>query len=348
MASSLPVFIFLLSLPHGLTFNCTNSGVCIEKMKQHRTEYLKNEILDQLNMKEAPKGLKPMDPEMKSVYLEMYRDLLEKDEQDMGVEMSFYTAKDPSYGENPSQLVAKFDVTNDLERSDILQATLTVSIEIPAKDSGMLQDVQVQVYEKNEDGSMGEMVTSGIFATKGSERISIQLPIDTVKSWFTISPIQGIFVKAMLDGRNVALHPQQTTADVDNMRLQLSTRPKGSRKRRSHAKPVCNAEAQSKGCCLYDLEIEFEKIGWDWIVAPPRYNAYMCRGDCHYNAHHFNLAETGHSKIMRAAHKVSNPEIGYCCHPTEYDYIKLIYVNRDGRVSIANVNGMIAKKCGCS
>lgn len=64
-----------------------------------------------------------MDPEMKSVYLEMYRDLLEKDEQDMGVEMSFYTAKDPSYGENPSQLVAKFDVTNDLERSDILQVS---------------------------------------------------------------------------------------------------------------------------------------------------------------------------------------------------------------------------------
>lgn len=45
MASSLPVFIFLLSLPHGLTFNCTNSGVCIEKMKQHRTEYLKVSII---------------------------------------------------------------------------------------------------------------------------------------------------------------------------------------------------------------------------------------------------------------------------------------------------------------
>lgn len=30
---------------------------------------------------------------------------------------------------------------------------------------------------------MGEMVTSGIFATKGSERISIQLPIDTVKRY---------------------------------------------------------------------------------------------------------------------------------------------------------------------
>lgn len=35
-------------------------------------------------------------------------------------------------------------------------------------------------------------------------------------------------------------------------------------------------------CCLYDLMIDFEKVGWDFVIAPKRYNAFLCNGICTY------------------------------------------------------------------
>lgn len=34
-------------------------------------------------------------------------------------------------------------------------------------------------------------------------------------------------------------------------------------------------------CCREKLYISFEEIGWnDWIIHPPGYDAYFCRGTC--------------------------------------------------------------------
>lgn len=53
-----------------------------------------------------------------------------------------------------------------------------------------------------------------------------------------------------------------------------------SRLRRSTLPNVCRPGSNKTKCCLYNLMIDFEKVGWDFVIAPKRYNAYICNGEC--------------------------------------------------------------------
>uniref|UniRef100_A0A8R1IQ16 TGF_BETA_2 domain-containing protein n=1 Tax=Caenorhabditis japonica TaxID=281687 RepID=A0A8R1IQ16_CAEJA len=100
--------------------------------------------------------------------------------------------------------------------------------------------------------------------------------------------------------------------------------------------------------------VDFEKIEWSWIISPKRFNAYLCRGQCSTNAHHPVLTDTGHTKILKVSHRMGSENkhyfenVGTCCHPIHYDYVQLIYINREGSVAVAKVNGMMATRCGCT
>lgn len=43
---------------------------------------------------------------------------------------------------------------------------------------------------------------------------------------------------------------------------------------------ICQTGTNETKCCLYDLMIDFEKVGWEFVIAPKRYNAYICSGEC--------------------------------------------------------------------
>uniref|UniRef100_A0A8R1HVA6 TGF_BETA_2 domain-containing protein n=1 Tax=Caenorhabditis japonica TaxID=281687 RepID=A0A8R1HVA6_CAEJA len=296
-------------------------------------------------MSTPPDNSKLPSPQLRAEYIQMFENLNLHSERKES-QVIFIPARDPLGGEDPSQLVATFDVSDNLALNELLNATLVFQANVPGNE---IQDVHVQVYEKNEDRSLGELVTTQVFSMAGKQRISIRLPTDAVTKWYTTSPISGIFVSAMVNGYNVAVHPQQTSDDFENMILQLSIVRAGRPRR--NAVPVCTKENPSTGCCLYDLMIDFEKIGWGWIIAPTSYNAYMCRGSCQFNEHHF---VSGHTKIMRVAHRMGQEvkelvgNAGFCCHPSEYDFMQLVYVNKEGVVTTARVNGMVARRCACS
>ena len=65
------------------------------------------------------------------------------------------------------------------------------------------------------------------------------------------------------------------------MFLELELYDYGGRQRRSNPH-VCRQGANNNqsSCCLYDLVIDFEKVGWEFVIAPKRYNAYICNGEC--------------------------------------------------------------------
>ncbi|CAG9832124.1 unnamed protein product [Diabrotica balteata] len=44
----------------------------------------------------------------------------------------------------------------------------------------------------------------------------------------------------------------------------------------------CDDESNETICCRYPLMVDFEAIGLDFIIAPKRYDAYMCSGECPY------------------------------------------------------------------
>ncbi|EFP04382.1 hypothetical protein GCK72_011869 [Caenorhabditis remanei] len=359
---SLPVLILGLSTlwsgTHSAT--CAKDGACDATLQAWQTEHIMLTILDQLPDvgMGATSPDQIMDPELKKFYQEIQADISEKYSRDKNAEFLFLDAEDPSAGEDRSQFVAAFNMSADLKGMVVVEALLHVATSLPSFEQHSVHEVNVQVFEKKTDMSLGELVTTATFLIKGSQRISIQLPVDAVKRWFTDGKIGGLFVSAMVKDHNIVVHPQQAISKADTMILQVVSRDprygisKPSRTRRS-ATPVCTENNPSKGCCLYDMQISFEKVGWGWVVAPHRYDAFVCKGNCKLNSHHY-LNDYGHSKIMRSyslkflQHDEELNKLGFCCHPTEYDYIKLIYVNRDGKVTLANVNGMVARRCGCA
>ncbi|CAB3402229.1 unnamed protein product [Caenorhabditis bovis] len=350
------ILLFFILLRHyNITeaLNCSRSSMCIKELEMLRIEEIKRNILAELGMTHPPTIEKSKMPSPK--LREQFRKLTETESKDdeSDKETLLIPSSDPSGGEDRSSLVAEFDVKEKLYKQSILEAKLSFYLRFH-RNLSRTEHVQVQIYEKDTDGQLAGSVITAEVAVRGSQRVTLNLPIDYVERWYTSDPIQGLFVAAVFRGRNIAVHPQQTQEEDESMILQLTVSRK-SRKRRTTT-PVCTLDSPISGCCLYNLMIDFEKIGWDWIIAPTKYNAYMCRGDCKYNAHHFSISDTGHSKIMKAAMRMSDntrrmlDTVGVCCHPTDYryEYIRLIYVNRDGRVSVANVNGMIAKRCACS
>ncbi|CAG2069157.1 unnamed protein product, partial [Timema podura] len=44
----------------------------------------------------------------------------------------------------------------------------------------------------------------------------------------------------------------------------------------------CDGTKDEKRCCRYPLTFDFEKFGWDWIIAPKKYEAHGCFGECPY------------------------------------------------------------------
>lgn len=62
-----------------------------------------------------------------------------------------------------------------------------------------------------------------------------------------------------------------------------------------------NCSAGMTSCCRDKLFISFADIGWDdWILHPPGYEAYFCRGSC-ASAASITLSSSLHSTVMRVS-----------------------------------------------
>ena len=67
--------------------------------------------------------------------------------------------------------------------------------------------------------------------------------------------------------------------------------------------------------------MDFEAFGWDWIIAPKRYKANYCSGECEF----LFLQKYPHTHLVHQA----NPKgsAGPCCTPTKMSPINMLYFN---------------------
>uniref|UniRef100_A0A4W5NH98 Growth/differentiation factor 8 n=1 Tax=Hucho hucho TaxID=62062 RepID=A0A4W5NH98_9TELE len=73
----------------------------------------------------------------------------------------------------------------------------------------------------------------------------------------------------------------------------------------------CDEESSETRCCRYPLTVDFEAFGWDWIIAPKRYKANYCSGDCEY----MHLQKYPHTHLVNKAN--ARGTTGLCCTPTK-------------------------------
>ncbi|KAM7335164.1 hypothetical protein ACRRTK_005641 [Alexandromys fortis] len=106
--------------------------------------------------------------------------------------------------------------------------------------------------------------------------------------------------------------------------------------------------AKGNYCKKTSLYIDFKEIGWDsWIIAPPGYEAYECRGVCNYPlAEH--LTPTKHAIIQALVHlKNSQKASKACCVPTKLDPISILYLDKGVVTYKFKYEGMAVSECGC-
>ncbi|CAD7677521.1 unnamed protein product [Nyctereutes procyonoides] len=106
--------------------------------------------------------------------------------------------------------------------------------------------------------------------------------------------------------------------------------------------------AKGNYCKRTPLYIDFKEIGWDsWIIAPPGYEAYECRGVCNYPlAEH--LTPTKHAIIQALVHLKNPPKASKaCCVPTKLEPISILYLDKGVVTYKFKYEGMAVSECGC-
>ncbi|UXI16682.1 uncharacterized protein NH340_JMT02625 [Sarcoptes scabiei] len=102
-------------------------------------------------------------------------------------------------------------------------------------------------------------------------------------------------------------------------------------------------------CRRHQMYFDFKDVGWmDWIVAPPGFQAYYCKGECSYPMS-MHINKTNHAIIQSLINSV-NPAVvpQPCCIPTDLSPITFLYIDQHDKVVLKRYENMVVEGCGCS
>lgn len=102
-------------------------------------------------------------------------------------------------------------------------------------------------------------------------------------------------------------------------------------------------------CCRDNLYVSFKDIGWDdWILQPLGYEAFFCRGSC-TTAASLTISGSSHNAVIRRLMQTGKKlDLVPCCTPTKYSEISLLYINNNNTFIQKTLPNMVVEACGCN
>nr|AEZ53141.1 myostatin [Epinephelus lanceolatus] len=329
-----------------------------QQIKTMRLNAIKSQILSKLRMKEAPnisrdivKQLLPKAPPLQQL-LDQY-DVLGDDNKDVVMEeddehattetiMMMATEPESVVQADGEPKCCLFSFTQKFQANRIVRAQLWVHLR-PA----------------DEASTVFLQISRLMPVTDGSRHIRIRsLKIDVnagVSSWQSIDVTQvltvwvrqpetnwGIEINAF-DSRGNDLAVTSAEPGEDGLQPFMEVKiSEGPRRVRRDSGLDCDENSPESRCCRYPLTVDFEDFGWDWIIAPKRYKANYCSGECEY----MHLQKYPHTHLVNKA----NPRgtAGPCCTPTKMSPINMLYFNRKEQIIYGKIPSMVVDRCGCS
>lgn len=122
--------------------------------------------------------------------------------------------------------------------------------------------------------------------------------------------------------------------------VEISTRQGKKRTRRSMGID-CDGIRNQSLCCRYPLSVDFESFGFDFIIAPKKYEAFYCAGECPY----ITLQKNPHTHLATLA---SPSNALPCCSPRKLSALTMAYFDKDYNVMFGSFPNMKVDRCGCS
>ncbi|XP_050314502.1 growth/differentiation factor 8 [Anthonomus grandis grandis] len=335
-----------------------------EEFTALRIEYIKNQILRKLRLKEKPQITIGDLPKPVMEYENFIPD------QDMTMVGKY---NDDFYGKTTQAIVlpyedeAKcfrkvhypsaclpFQMPNDIHSSDVSTAELWFhkKADIMDKHNQTFIISEVAHWDKNKSFQKTNPVAiQDTSITDGWLKVDVTY---VVKKWmdYQESPIHALNVLCKTCGLDKSLSPISFSGDMKPF-LIIYTH---SQKRRSfmHRRQKRSSECRDSPneCCRESLYVSFAEIGWsNWIIKPEGYNAYFCRGSCTTPTAVMNSASHHNSILQKVMGKNnqrgSRPELTPCCAATQYQPLQLVYMDGNKTLTTKLLSNMIVETCGC-
>lgn len=121
-------------------------------------------------------------------------------------------------------------------------------------------------------------------------------------------------------------------------------RMNGRRRRRRNSPDRCTGR-----CCKRELIVDFEALGWDWVLAPRQYTANYCSGTCQNPnaAERTNMGENSQIINSMLAY-LDSGSVSTCCVPRNEESLTMLVITESGEVRQHRNVLKTIQSCKCS
>ncbi|XP_068901537.1 growth/differentiation factor 8 [Tenebrio molitor] len=336
-----------------------------EEIKNRNLEVIKGEVLRRMGFQTAPnvtgRVLPPVPPHfLAKVDLEM--GAMQSDEPMFKTGYSITEEEDDYHVKTQEVLtfaqpyprlrhgwrgqdILHFMFSDSITKYHVSNATLFVYVK--GAERRPLPDVLIEVFkvykapDHPDSPGLYRMVSKKVTQPLGrGDWVKLDLTI-TVSEWFK-NPREnfGFVVNATANGKKVVVTDTTVEDGSKAPFVEVSTM-EARRRTRRNVGLNCDDKMNEPLCCRYPLIVDFEEFGWDFIIAPKRYDAHYCSGECPY----ITLQKHAHTHLM----KIASPNSAQpCCAPRKMSAISMLYFDQQLNVVYGSLPGMVVDRCGCS
>jgi len=149
------------------------------------------------------------------------------------------------------------------------------------------------------------------------------------------------------DRKNNRKNGKNKKPNGNNKKIRDRDRSQGENERRRHNKKK-GKRIKRSACKLQKLVVNFKDLNWDqWIIAPPQYSAYKCKGECSFPLDG-KMNATNHAIVQTLAHLIEPHRVPKaCCAPKKLQAMNVLYYDEKQNVILKMYKDMIVKTCGC-
>ncbi|XP_033738705.1 bone morphogenetic protein 2-like [Pecten maximus] len=147
------------------------------------------------------------------------------------------------------------------------------------------------------------------------------------------------------DSRDLHIPSHPSGSSLPLLKLDAEERPILKRAKRQAGRRDCTQGDGEERCCRFRTQINFQVIGWDWVIAPTEYEAFHCEGTC---PDRFKMANT-FTSIKSTLHKMDPTRFSApCCIPSSFKPLTILHEDAYNNLVFTDFADMIVQDCKCA
>ena len=118
----------------------------------------------------------------------------------------------------------------------------------------------------------------------------------------------------------------------------------GRRRRRRNSSGSCTGR-----CCKRERIVDFQALGWDWVLSPRQYVANYCSGTCHNPNPAERTHMTSDSQIVNSMLQyLDSGAVSTCCVPRNEESLTMLTISEEGALRVSHNVIKTIHSCKCT